>query len=435
MRCNIVHPQAAELVYEIRRIVEDARRLEKAGVEITWENIGDPVAKGERVPEWIVEHLIAVARDNRSWGYSPSKGMSESREYLASLNNARGGAQISPESIYFFNGLGDAISKLYRCLNPGARVLSGSPSYPISGTYESFCAKQPPICYHLDPARGWLPDLVEIRAKVKENPQVAGIQITNPDNPTGLVWPKELIQEVVELAGEYGLFVISDETYHRLSFSGRETALLAQVIGGGPGFALKGISKEYPWPGSRCGWMEFYNEDSAPEFKRYIRTLLDAKMLEVCATTQPQMTIPRVMADPRYPGHLKARCAAYGARAKEFEEAFRGLAGVHAVKPEGAFYAVVSFEQGALNAGQRLNVENAEARKFLEGVLADKNLSQDKRFVFNLLAASGICVVPLTGFHSQLQGFRMTLLEQDDSRRAGIYRTLREKVEEYLGSA
>ncbi|MEA1997198.1 MAG: aminotransferase class I/II-fold pyridoxal phosphate-dependent enzyme, partial [Gemmatimonadota bacterium] len=209
MRCRIVHEQADKLVYEIRQIVILARKIEKAGVAMTWENIGDPVVKNEHVPVWIIEHLTDVARKNRSWGYSPSKGMDATRDYLSLRHNARRKAKITPEDIYFYNGLGDAVSKLYGYLNRGARVLCPSPSYSIHATHESFhAAGLPPLLYHLDPVNGWLPDPDEIRTLVARNKEVAGILLINPDNPTGVVWPEELVRKVVAIAAEYGLFVI-----------------------------------------------------------------------------------------------------------------------------------------------------------------------------------------------------------------------------------
>ena len=301
MRLNIVHDQADSLVYEIRQIVLLAKRIEAAGVPISWENIGDPVVKGERVPDWIKEHMIAVVRENRSWGYSPSKGMDETRAFLAAQLSSRGGAQITAEQVYLYNGLGDAVSKLYGYLNGSARVLCPSPSYSIHATHEAFHADSAPLLYHLDPANGWLPDPEEIRALVKAHPDVCAILLINPDNPTGSVWPRAMVEEVVKIAAENDLFVIADEIYNRLTYNGKQATLLADVIGDRPGIALKGISKEYPWPGGRCGWMEVYNEDKDPLFRRYVRTLFDAKMVEVCATTQPQMTIPRVFSDSRYP--------------------------------------------------------------------------------------------------------------------------------------
>ncbi|HUU28508.1 MAG TPA: pyridoxal phosphate-dependent aminotransferase [archaeon] len=434
MRCPIVPVHAEELVYEIRQIALLAWRMERAGVSVIWENIGDPVAKGELVPDWIIEYLVQVAREQRSWGYSPTKGENETRVFLAERLAARRELRIDPENIYFYNGVGDAVANIYGCLNRNARVLIPSPSYSIHASHESFHVRKDPFLYHLDPANGWLPDPEEIRTLVARNDEIAGVLLINPDNPTGLVWPGELVQEVVEIAARYGLFVIADEIYNRLAYNGKRVTLLADVIGDVPGISLKGISKEYPWPGGRCGWMEVYNESSDPEFKSYVRSLFDAKMIEVCATTQPQLTIPLVYADPRYDEHLKRRCAAYAGRALEFEQAFEGLEGVYAVKPDGAFYASVIFKEGMLNECQSLPVENAGAKAILDEILAG-GVSPDKRLVLYLLAATGICLVPMTGFTSTLPGFRLTLLEQDDNKRAWIFSTLREKIEKYLVSA
>jgi len=434
MRCKLVHDQAWRLVYEIRRIVLFAKRIEQTGVLMSWENIGDPVAKGEQVPDWIREHLVELTRENRTWGYNPTKGMEEVRAFIAGMLTARGGVEITPEEVYFFNGLGDAVSTLYGCLNKNARILCPSPSYPIHATQESYHAGKPPILYHLDPANGWLPDPDEISSLVEKNRDVAGILIINPDNPTGLVWPGELVREVVKIAARYGLFVIADEIYNRLTFNNKVSTLLADCIGEVPGISLKGISKEYPWPGARCGWMEVYNQEADPEFKQYIRSVFNAKMIEVCSTTQPQMTIPRVFADPRYDEHLARRCAAYGKRSSEFAEAFGKIEGVHAVRPDGAFYASVIFDEGVLKGNQSLPVENKQAAEILAEVLAEENPPPDKRFVYYLLAATGICVVPMSGFSSTLPGFRITLLEQDDEKRAWILKTLGEKIQQYLGS-
>ncbi len=435
MRTRIVHDQADSLIYEIRQIVILAKRIGAAGVPLTWENIGDPVAKGEPVPDWIIEHLGAVSRIQKSWGYSPSKGMDETREFLAAGLNARGAVQITPEEIYMYNGLGDAVSKMYGYLNRKARVLVPSPSYSIHSTHEGYHANAAPLLYHLDPARGWLPDPDEIRRLVDQHPEVCAVLLINPDNPTGAVWPREMVEAVVEIAAQNDLFVIADEIYNRLTYNGRTATLLADVIGDVPGLALKGISKEYPWPGGRCGWIEVYNEGRDREFKRYVRTLFDAKMVEVCATTQPQMTIPRVFSDERYPKHLEARCAAYAKRSNQFAEAFEGLEGVHAVRPAGAFYASVIFDSGRLNDKQKLKVKNAGAKAVLDEALAAGNVRADKRLVLNILAATGICVVPMSGFTSQLDGFRMTLLEQEDSNRAATLATLRQAIETYLASA
>ena len=127
--------------------------------------------------------------------------------------------------------------------------------------------------------------------------------IVNPDNPTGMVCPENILKQIVDIAREFNLFIISDEIYSNL-FYGAKHKKLASVISDVPGLAMRGISKEFPWPGGRCGWVEFYNTDRDKDFARYAKTLLDAKMLEVCSTTLPQKVLPKVMNDPRYYPYL-----------------------------------------------------------------------------------------------------------------------------------
>jgi len=300
MRTNIVHSGAEELTYEIREIVAVAEKLEKLGVKILWENIGDPVAKGEKIPSWIKEIIKAEIDNDKSFAYCPTKGILATREFLAGKCNAEKNTKITADDIIFFNGLGDAISKIYTYLNREARVIGPSPAYSTHSSAEGAHAGSPHITYNLLPERNWLPDIEDLRNKVHYNPSIAGILIINPDNPTGMVYPRRVIEEIVKIAEEHDLFIISDEIYSNVSYGAEEAVSLANVINGVPGIAMKGISKEFPWPGSRCGWIEVYNKDKDPLFSRYIKTIVDAKMLEVCSTTLPQLVIPKVMSDPRY---------------------------------------------------------------------------------------------------------------------------------------
>ncbi len=317
MRMNIVHIGAEELNYEIRQIAEVARRIaEMTGREIYWENIGDPVQKGEKLPTWIKDIVSEAVYDDSTYAYSPTRGLTEAREFLAARSNAQGGVQITPDDIVFFTGLGDAINKIYYLLRREARVSGPSPAYPTHSSAEASHAGYPPITYSLDPENGWMPDLDELRNKVKYNESIAGIMIINPDNPTGAVFPRSVVEEMVEIARQYDLFIVADEIYANMVFNKREEyATIAQVAGDVPAIALKGISKELPWPGARCGWMKVYNQDTHPTFQKYIKSILDAKMLEVCSTTLPQKIIPSVLGHAKYGEYLASRRSSPTARA------------------------------------------------------------------------------------------------------------------------
>lgn len=430
MRNTIAHPGASSLVYEIREIVEVAKRFEKLGLPIIWENIGDPVAKGEEVAPWIKEYVAEAMKADSVYAYSPTKGLEATRAYIAKERNLEGGIQISPDDILFFNGLGDAISKVYRNLHPNVRVIGPNPAYPTHSSAEAAHSDRLHITYSLDPRNGWKPDLAEMEKKIHDHPEIGGILIVNPDNPTGYVYSQDVIREIVAIAKKYDLFIISDEIYSNLAY-GVEHKKLASVIGDVPGIAMRGISKEFPWPGGRCGWMEFYNRDKDEDFNIYCKSLIDAKMLEVCSTTLPQQVLPQIMSDARYYPMLTERTALYAKRAEEAVAVLAKIPGVIIHKPNGAFYMSLVFEEGVLTPTQTLPVKNPEILKMLEELVAG-GITLDKRFVYYLLASTGICVVPLTsGFNSTWEGFRFTLLEHDDTTFTRILETMRDAILAY----
>ncbi|CAN7479409.1 pyridoxal phosphate-dependent aminotransferase [Phenylobacterium sp. LjRoot164] len=432
MRTSIVHPGADNLRYEIRQIVEVAKAIEAAGQPIRWENIGDPVAKGERPPAWIKEIVGQVAQDDLSFAYSPTKGLDDTRAYIANERNLEGGIQITADDILFFNGLGDAISTIYGALHPAARVIGPNPAYPTHSSAEAAHAGAPHITYRLDPQNGWKPDLADLESKVAANPQIAAILIINPDNPTGFVYPQDTLAAIVDIARRYGLFLISDEIYSNLAYPGSDMRKLASVIGQVPAIAMRGISKEFPWPGARCGWIEIYNRDQDADFDRFARSLLETKMLEVCATTLPQRVLPQVMGDPRYYPYLEQRVGAYDRRAKRAAEVLSTIPEITIHPARGAFYMTAVFQHGALNLAQSLPASDSASAIIAPHLGA----ALDQRFVLHLLAATGICVVPLsTGFNSDLQGFRFTLLEADEAKFEAVLTDLAAALRGYLASA
>jgi len=434
MRNELVNPGAGELTYEIRNIVNVAEKLQQYGVGIDWENIGDPIAKGEKVPCWMKEVVVREVMNDETYGYCHTRGVLETRKFICRLTNARGGAQITPEDIIFFNGLGDAIAKVYGTLKPETRILTPSPTYTTHSTGEMAHANAASICYRLRPENNWYPDLEDLRNHVKYNPAIAGILIINPDNPTGMVYPEQTLREIVEIAREYGLFVIADEVYNNIVYNGEKTLPLSAVIGDVPGLAMRGISKEFPWPGSRCGWIEFYNTDKNSRFKKYVNAILNSKMNEVCSTTLPQKALPAIFSHPEYQGYLQERIARYEKLSNIAYERLSEVPGLMVNRTNGAFYMAVAFREGLLNHRQTLPIENPEVRELVESLVTAPGVAPDKRFVYHLLANTGICVVPLSSFSTTLQGFRVTLLEKDEARFRRIFDTLAEKIEEYLRS-
>lgn len=433
MRTKVLYDGAAELEYEIRNIVKKADQLEQMGSRIFWENIGDPIQKNAVVPAWIKAIVSDLTQQDVSYGYTHSKGDLNTRKFLAEKNNVKGGAQISANDVLFFNGLGDAIAKVYQYLNPSSRVIGPSPAYSTHSSAEAAHANKLPITYQLDPKNSWYPDIEELYLKVKYNPNIIAILVINPDNPTGMVYPKETMERIVEIAKEFDLFIISDEIYNNITYNGAEACALSEVIQDVPGIAMKGISKQVPWPGSRCGWMEFYNRDSDEQFDRLCSTLEDAKMIEVCSTTLPQLAIPKILGDDRYVNYRKELNDRIGRRSRIITEILKDNPYFTFNETFGAFYNTIVFNDDILKDGQFVTIEDKSKRELVE-TWTKGDVELDRRFVYYLLGATGVCVVPLSSFHSELKGFRVTLLEENEELLHSIFTKIDKTVREYCES-
>lgn len=435
MRHKILSEGAKELSYEIREIVKKADLIQRQGMPIVWENIGDPIRKNNVVPEWMRKIISDLTLENASYSYCPSKGVIETRKFLADLNNQKGGAQIKADDILFFNGLGDAIAKAYQFISRNLRVIGPSPAYSTHSSAEAAHAHQEPITYKLDPNNHWYPDLDDLYNKVKYNPNIIGILIINPDNPTGMVYPLETLKRIIAIAKEFNLFVLSDEIYLNITYNGAKAYSLAEVIEDVPGIAMKGISKEFPWPGSRCGWMEYYNRGKDPDFDKFCSALDNAKMIEVCSTTLPQLAIPKIMSDPRYLPYRLELNARIGKRSEIISEILGEIPELRFNPTYGAFYNTIVFKDGVLNNNQTLKIENDKIKSLVESWVSEPNIDLDKRFVYYLLGAKGVCVVPISSFCSDLKGFRVTLLEENEELLRKTFTDIRDAIREYLTSA
>lgn len=431
MRQRLLSEGASELSYEIREIAKKAVQLQNMGLPIIWENIGDPIQKHHKMPSWIKDIIARLVSIDDTYSYCPSKGILKTREFLAAQTNSLGGAKITADDICFFNGLGDAIAKVYQYILPTSRVIGPSPAYSTHSSAEGAHANHNPLTYLLDPNNRWLPDLDDLYQKVKYNPSVIGILIINPDNPTGMVYPLETLKRIVAIAREFGLFLIADEIYINITYNGARAYSLAEVIEDVPGISLKGISKEVPWPGARCGWMEYYNRHKDSDFNQFCEVLDNAKMIEVCSTKLPQLAIPEILGDPRYKTYRQQTNENIGRRSKIVSKILGSVPQLTFNETYGAFYNTIIFRDGVLKPGQKLEIADGQVRALVEDWTKD-NIPLDKRFVYYLLGAKGVCVVPISSFCSELSGFRVTLLEEDEEMLTKTFSAIRDGVVEYV---
>ncbi len=411
MRTNLIKEGDEQLKYEIREIVEIANEIVAMGVPMIWENIGDPVAKGEKLPAWMKQVVEEACREDRVYAYSPTKGDLATRQFV--LEHFSDPRICSVDDIIFFNGLGDAINKLFSTLPASARVIGPNPTYPSHATAEAIHHGGDPITYPLMLDNGGRIDIAALEASVKGNPGIVGILVINPNNPLGVAHPLADLVEVVRIARENDCFLLFDEIYQNLVFDPSTRVRLCDIVGDVPAISMKGISKEIPWPGGRCGWIEVYNADKDENFRGYIHTIVVSKMLEVCSTTLPQIVFPKMYTHPEFPAFLAARLQKYKARLDTAMRVFEGCQVLKPVVPDGVFYLTVTIDTKAFPKTAKLAARNDDVRLYIDMLQNKTVLRTDKQFAYELLGAEGVCVVPLSGFASPVDGFRMTLLEED----------------------
>lgn len=425
MRKNLLHIWHKELSYEIREIVDVAKKIENFWKEIIWENIWDPVEKWEKIPEWLKTIVTDACKIDDIYWYCPTRWLDVAREYVAQNNS-----KITKNDILFFNWLGDAINKIYRSLSFDSRVIWPNPAYSTHSSAEAAHAGSSHITYSLNPQDNWNPDLIELENKIKYNPNIVAILVINPDNPTWVVFSKNILISIVNLAKEYNLFLIFDEIYEKLIFNNEDKTLLSDIIWDVPWISMKWISKDIPWPGSRCGWLEIYNMNKDENFKQYIKSILSAKMLEVCSTTLPQYVLPKIYESNEFHKFLKKRIEKYKLRAELAEKTLWGLNEITLIKPKWAFYLSITFNMDNINSSFIPNIKEYDIESYISKFLSWVNRF-DKKFCYYLLAKTWICSVPLSWFNSTYEWFRITLLEEDTDKYIYILETIKTFILEF----
>jgi aspartate/methionine/tyrosine aminotransferase len=430
MRKNLIKKGDEHLRYEIREIVEIANEIVRRGVPMIWENIGDPVAKGEALPGWMKAIVEQAVREDRTYAYSPTKGDLEARRFI--LEHYSDPRICTIEDIIFFNGLGEAINKIFSNLPATARVIGPNPTYPSHATAEAMHHGGHHLTYNLKLDDGGRIDVEDLARKVHENDHIVGILVINPNNPLGVVHPREDLEAVVRIAHDHQCFLVFDEIYQHLAFDASKVVPLAHIIGDVPGISMKGMSKDIPWPGSRCGWIEVYNAERDPNFRGYVHTIVVSKMLEVCSTTLPQVVFPKIVTHPEFRKFIGKRLEKYRVRADTALELFAGCRVITPIPPDGVFYFTATFDTKRFPHTRKLQAASKEVRLYLDDLEAKNSLRRDKLFAYELMGAEGVCIVPLSGFSSPVDGFRMTLLEEDPARFEDACRRIRRGAEEFF---
>jgi alanine-synthesizing transaminase len=438
MRTRLFNPDVKLMKYGIREIVDTAQKIGELDPNFNFisENIGDPIAKGWHVPDFVKEiiHEEIDKPGDLVFGYSHSRGLPETRKWIVEYaKRFSPSSTLDYEYVLIVSGLGAGISALYHMLPHGVRVIQPTPSYPTHASMESFSAENEPVLYNLDPDNDWQPDLGHMEEQIKSNPEVGAILVINPNNPTGAVYSKETLEKIVQIAEKYNLMIISDEVYFRMVYNGYKFEQITELAQGRvPLVVMRGVSKDVPWPGGRCGWLEFHNIDLDENYRKYADAVKKRILMEVCSVSLPQFVLPAIYSHPKFDDWLASNNKELEANGNYIAEILENTKGLKVNRTNGAFYMMPLFEDGVLNDKQTLEIENDAVRDYVEKEVARPDMPLDQRFTYYLLAKTGICVVPATGFFSPYNGFRLTTLDRDEERRKDTYSKLSAAIDEYL---
>ena len=366
-------------------IFMEAMEMQKKGIDILKLNTGNPATFGFGLPDSIRNALINHLQDGV--GYCDFRGMPAARTAICSYETSKGIKGILPDDVFIGNGVSEVISfALLALLNPGDEILVPSPSYSIWGN-TAYLTGATPVFYTCDEQASWYPDMDDIRSKITN--KTKAIVIINPNNPTGVVYPKEILNEIVKIARENQLLVFSDEIYDRLVMDDVNHISIASLADDVPFITLNGLSKSHFLCGYRCGWMVI----SGPRIltEEYRQAVIQMTSMRLCANTISQIVIPAALNDPETPNSVIRP----GGRIYEQREAticeLSKIDGISFVKNEGTFYIFPKLD----------------IKKF--------NITDDRQFARDLLHETHILLVPGSGFDwEKPDHFRIVMLPRAD---------------------
>lgn len=328
------------VVYDIRGPVLDrANELEAEGAEILKLNIGNPGKFGFLAPKNITDAMKEHLDD--AVGYSDSRGIAAAREaVIRRYENTPGFPEVDMQSVYIGNGASELITmSLQALLDPGDEVLVPAPDYPL-WTASTGLAGGTAVHYLLDEENGWNPDLEDIESKINENTK--GIVIINPNNPTGAVFSKEVLEGLVNIARKHSLLIFADEIYDRILYEGSKHYNLATLAPDLLVFTFNGLSKAYRACGYRAGWVVITGpKDHARDFLAGFQLMASMRL---CSNVPAQYAIIEALEGPQ---DIQIQTSPGGRLYEQRKATIDTLAtipGVSVVAPKGSLYAFPKFD-------------------------------------------------------------------------------------------
>ena len=319
--------------YDVRGpVLDEANRMQESGINVLKLNIGNPAPFGFSAPEEVILDMIYTLRDSQ--GYSDSKGIFAARKAIMQYCQIKKIPGVTINDIYTGNGVSELINMLTQgLLDNGDEVLVPSPDYPLWTGCVSLAGGKP-VHYICDEQSEWYPDLEDIKSKITD--RTKAIVIINPNNPTGAVYPKEVLQEIVEVAREHELMIFADEIYDRLVLDGIEHTSIASLAPDVFCITLNGLSKSHMVAGFRVGWMVL--SGAKDRAKGYIEGLNMLSNMRLCSNVPGQAIVQTALGGYQSVNEYLVPGGRIYEQRDYIYKALNDIPGITAVKPKASFY-------------------------------------------------------------------------------------------------
>lgn len=368
----------------------ESNRMRAEGIDVMRLNTGNPATFGFKMPDSVRHALLDNA--DKAVAYCDLKGMPDAREAICEYHRSKGIEGVTPDDVFIGNGVSELVTMtLTALLNYGDEILVPAPDYSL-WTNSVYIAGATPVHYVCDETNQWFPDPDDIRSKITD--KTKAIVLINPNNPTGAVYPKELLEQIIEIARQHQLVVLSDEIYDRLVMDGIEHVSTASLCNDLLCITYNGLSKSHIVCGFRCGWMTV--SGAKKEASDFIAGLVALSAMRLCANALMQLVIPAALADPESTREMIVP----GGRLYEQREAccreLDKIDGISYVKNHAAFYIFPKLD----------------IKKF--------NITDDQQFAMDFLHAKHVMIIPGRGFSwKDPDHFRIVMLPKaEDMARA-----------------
>ena len=387
----------ANVLYDIRGpIMEAAKQMEEDGHKIIKLNIGNLAVFGFDAPEEVQQDMIRNLPN--SAGYSDSKGIFAARKAVMHYTQQQGIAGVTLEDIYLGNGASELIAMATNALlDDGDELLLPAPDYPLWTAVTSLSGGRP-VHYVCDEAKGWLPDLDDIRAKI--TPRTKGIVVINPNNPTGVIYPESLLRGIVQIAREHGLVILADEVYDKVLYDGMSHVALGSLSSDVLTLTFNSLSKSYRSCGYRAGWLVVSGDKAGAG--DYIEGLNMLANMKLCSNVPGQWAIQTALGGYQSINDLTCEGGRLRRQRDLAYELITAIPGVSCVKPTAALYMFPKLDPKVYP------------------------IADDRQFFLELLRETRVMLVQGTGFNwATPDHFRIVFLPHEEDLREAVGRIAR----------